>query len=131
MKLICVLFCLLHLPFALAKAPKLLELPKELEATSNSSFAITCTVSSGSRPIFFEWYRDDHQIVSSADVNIKTHDSVSLLFFANLQPTSTAFYSCKAKNIFGEDETSTKLIIQGLEQLLFDVYHVAQHVPPM
>lgn len=114
MKAICIFVVLFHLSLASAKAPKLLELPKNLEATLNSSYAITCTALSGSKPIFFEWYQDDHRIVPSIDVHIKTHDSVSLLFFKNLQQTSTASYKCNAKNIDGHDITSTELVVKGL-----------------
>lgn len=104
-----------HICLVLAKSPKLIELPKQSEANQNSSYAIVCTLSTGTKPVYFEWLQDDHKIVPSNDVQIKNSESSSLLIFSHLRSTNSATFSCMVKNVFGHDLTSTRLIVKGLQ----------------
>ncbi|OTF82921.1 Immunoglobulin domain containing protein, partial [Euroglyphus maynei] len=64
-----------------------------------------------STPIFFEWIKDDHRKLSASEYKIDNHDTTSSLAFKSLNPNDTGSYTCNAKNVYGSDSITTKLII--------------------
>ena len=95
--------------------PNLSKFPaSEIKLWANASYILPCSILSGSTPIFFEWYKDDHQKLSSTEYKIDNYDTMSSIVFKRLDSNDTGTYTCNARNVYGSDSITTKLIIQGL-----------------
>ncbi|OTF79486.1 hypothetical protein BLA29_012753, partial [Euroglyphus maynei] len=90
----------------------------EIKLSVESSYILQCSISSGSTPIFFEWIKDDHKKLSSTEYKIDNYDTISSILFKHLNSNDTGTYTCIAKNVYGSDSITTKLVIQGLIILL-------------
>nr|XP_027202352.1 obscurin-like [Dermatophagoides pteronyssinus] len=101
--------------FYIFSKPILNEFPiSEIRLSINASYILSCTISSGSTPIFFEWFKDDHKKLSSSEYKIDNYATMSSLVFESLNRNDTGSYTCNTKNVYGSDSITTKLIIQGL-----------------
>ena len=97
----------------LASKPKLLSISKELDLLENLSFALQCYVLSGSKPLFFDWFKNGHKLFNSTKVKIDSLNSISTLSLSDLHRDDSGVYSCSVKNAFGNDSTSTIINIKG------------------
>ena len=101
-----------------------MQLPSEIRLRENVSYMFQCHVISDSKPIFFEWLKDNHPLVAtghSSEYKIDHFETWSTLTFKRLTINDMATYTCRVKNVEGIDTTSTKLIIQGLYALIMAV----------
>lgn len=94
--------------------PKLLPLQSSIELFENLTYSLSCSLISGSRPVFFEWLHNGHKIGESVDVQVDSRDRLSMLMFANLQRRHSGKYECRARNAFSVDVASTNILIKGL-----------------
>ena len=78
-------------------------------------FTFTCSTLSGSQPLFFQWFKDGQIITSqSKDIQITSLGKMqSILSIENVKAIDSANYTCNAKNDFGEDIISIRLIVRG------------------
>ena len=108
----CIIYCLFIASSSQAIAPKLLDLPKQISLSENRSHIFSCTLSSGSQPIDFEWLKDHRPLLPSIDrYKIDTVDDLSSLTVRRAQPSDAGLFTCKATNQFGSDSTSSQLLI--------------------
>ena len=78
-------------------------------------FTFTCSVLSGSHPLIFDWFKDGQIITSqSKDIQILSIGKMqSNLIIESVKAIDSANYTCNAKNDFGQDNHSVKLIVRG------------------
>ena len=95
--------------------PKLLPFNGDLqELFENITYPLTCVLISGSKPIFFEWHRNDEKVAERLNVKIDNQDRISLLSLTNVQTSDSGKYQCYAKNQFGQDSIVTNILVKGL-----------------
>uniref|UniRef100_T1K1W5 Uncharacterized protein n=1 Tax=Tetranychus urticae TaxID=32264 RepID=T1K1W5_TETUR len=73
---------------------------------------VTCVVSNGEKPIKFEWFKDGNPMESKDEVNIKHHEMYSFLELKNLKSKHIGNYTCLARNRFGTDSFTSKLLMK-------------------
>ncbi|KAH9528840.1 hypothetical protein DERF_002756 [Dermatophagoides farinae] len=94
--------------------PKLLPFNVDLqELVENITYPLTCVLISGSKPIFFEWYRNDEKVAERLNVKIDNQDRISLLSLTNVQTSDSGKYECYAKNQFGQDSIVTNILVKA------------------
>ena len=91
-----------------------MHLPQENGQFENMSFILSCMVSSGSQPFQFEWIKDDQLLENDDRHKVENHETTSMLSLRKLHRKDTGSYTCKVKNQFGTDSTSTRLLVKGL-----------------
>lgn len=98
--------------------PKLTPVVSQRSLPEGSRFALLCNVEYGSAPLFFQWLKDGHVIVSNSDTNykIETSDKHSTLAIENVHRSDAANYSCIARNAVGSDMQSILISIKGVTQ---------------
>ncbi|KAJ6222590.1 hypothetical protein RDWZM_001135, partial [Blomia tropicalis] len=92
--------------------PKLLELNKKIEVLQNMTYFLQCHLISGSKPIFFQWIKNNEKLSTTDNIKIDNHPTLSLLSIKQLNNTDSGTYSCQAQNAFGTDRTSTQLFVK-------------------
>lgn len=67
----------------------------------------------------FEWFKNEWRIVASDRHRILNapENFNSILRVIDLKPDDSGLYSCIAKNAFGQDKISTKLLVKGKFEL--------------
>lgn len=81
----------------------------------DETISVTCTVSGGDLPIFFEWTLNGEEIDSNSDILIeKRGKRISSLMIESLKAKHAGNYTCRAKNVAGIVEHSSRLIVNGL-----------------
>ncbi|OQR76619.1 hemicentin-2-like [Tropilaelaps mercedesae] len=74
---------------------------------------ILCSVLRGTPPISFSWRKDGRPLIASSDVKIIHLDEFQeQLQISRLSSTHVANYTCQAKNAFGSDHMSTRIIMK-------------------
>ncbi|GIY15759.1 titin [Caerostris darwini] len=75
---------------------------------------VACSVIDGDPPLEFSWMKDDHQVLSSGNIHIKTYeeDFLSNLIISKLDPESNGNYTCRVSNRAGKDEHSAVLLMK-------------------
>ena len=87
-------------------------------------FTFTCSALSGSQPLFFQWFKDG-QIITSQSKHVQITslgNMASYLSIENVKAIDSANYTCNAKNDFGEDNHSVRLIVRGKLNYLITNY---------
>ena len=102
------------LSIVLADEPKLVSFQKSIELLENSTYVLTCNLFSGSKPIFFEWYKNGQKFSETNNVHVENTNHYSLLTMINLTAQDSGNYECRAKNVYGTSSTSTQFVIKGL-----------------
>ncbi|OTF72273.1 hypothetical protein BLA29_007107 [Euroglyphus maynei] len=93
--------------------PKLMPFNGDLlELVENMTFPLNCALISGSKPIFFEWYRNGERIIDR--IKIDNQEQISVLSLSNIQTIDSGKYECLAKNQFGQDSIATNILVKGL-----------------
>lgn len=75
-----------------------------------------CSIGSGDLDgLTYEWLKDDKRVVPSARyrISIAPENFNSILRVIDLRPEDSATYSCVARNAFGQDKISIKLLVKG------------------
>ena len=96
--------------------PKLNKAFNNLEPLAEGGyFSYSCAAISGSQPIIFYWFKDGQTITSqSKNIQIIEFGKMqSNLIIENVKAIDSANYTCNAKNDFGEDNHSVRLIVRG------------------
>ena len=104
--------------------PKLSKVFDRETVSEGTFFSVACTVKSGSQPLFFQWFKDGQAIASqSKDIQITPLGKMqSILSIENVKAIDSANYTCNAKNDFGEDNHSVRLIVRGKLNYLITNY---------
>lgn len=79
----------------------------------NSFSIISCSLSSGSNPITFTWRFNSQPLEKDSDFAIETSDRFSQIKLPQVKKSQSGNYTCLAKNSFGIDSISVKLIVNG------------------
>mgnify|MGYP002652816059 CR=1 FL=1 len=99
----------------LAKAPEVVPFGTILNVEQFEQYLLLCTVSKGTKPIQFEWFKNGAKIDSSnSEILLESKPFSSNVLFENVQPEYSGNYSCKASNSDGYDFISTILQVKGL-----------------
>ena len=95
--------------------PKLSKLLNIETISEGGYFSYSCAAKSGSQPIIFYWFKDGQTITSQTkDIQIiELGKMQSNLIIENVKAIDSANYTCNAKNDFGEDSHSVRLIVRG------------------
>ena len=100
---------------AISGPPKLMSFNGDLhELIENMTYPLTCVLISGSKPIFFDWYRNGEKVMERLNLKIDNQDRISLLSLTNVQTSDSGKYECYAKNQFGQDSIVTNILVKGL-----------------
>ena len=89
-------------------------------STKNQSegtyFSISCTVESGSEPLFFEWSINGEKVKPSPDFNYKIEfdERTSRFKIKKLNRKDSANYGCVVSNQFGSDSQNILLTVKGM-----------------
>lgn len=80
---------------------------------NTANLVVSCSLSSGSKPIVIEWLKNG-QLMTKSDhrVTFKTEDMFSVLIIKDLKLDDIGNYTCVAKNTFGSDQYTSSLIIR-------------------
>ena len=103
----------------LCQPPKLNEFKTSRSLKNGTKFTLFCAIYEGTKPLQFEWRFNDQLLSSSSLSNQKYQiemigDERSLLAIDDIHPNHSGTYSCIARNDFGHDKQSTRLIVTGL-----------------
>ena len=95
--------------------PKLSKLLNIETISEGGYFSYSCAAKSGSQPIIFYWFKDGQTITSqSKGIQITSLGNMaSFLSIENVKAIDSANYTCNAKNDFGQDNHSVRLIVRG------------------
>ncbi len=103
------------------EVPVLLPLPSQSAVTEKSFFRLFCQISTGNRPLFFQWIKNGQTLTNSPEneYKIENNDDFTLFTIKSVDRTDSGNYSCVVRNAFGTDIKSALLEVKGLIQLLF------------
>ncbi|KAH9397795.1 hypothetical protein TYRP_004122 [Tyrophagus putrescentiae] len=106
------------------QAPKLYQLPSQVELEERLSFTFTCNLISNSAGVRFSWSKDgteltDDEALPHKSWRIESSKSFSSLTLTTLQRNDSGVYRCQATDNGGSDSTSTQLVIKGFWLFLF------------
>ena len=87
-------------------------------------FSVVCSVSRGSQPLFFQWFRNGQQInKQSNELQINSlGNKQSILNIEKVTSNDSGNYTCEVKNAFGEDTFTSQLIIRSTNQCNWIVF---------
>lgn len=95
--------------------PVIQKLPGSSNVIAGQKIKISCALTSGSIPITFYWYKNDQQLVSGKQIQIKSlEEDNSVLVINQIRPQDSGEYKCIAKNRIGSDQINVKVTVQGM-----------------
>ena len=97
-----------------ARKPEIIPFLDEYNVEQNESYQLMCSISKGTKPIMFEWFKDDHKLYPNSGFLFDSKPSSSILSFDAFLAHHSGNYSCRASNQDGADQSSTLLQIKGL-----------------
>ena len=118
LKIIIILF--IYVCLSNCTKPEVLKLNPITKLNQNSSFPLSCVSLSGSKPLKFEWFKNNQRIPKDSPLINEIENSYSVLNLKNILPDDAGEYSCFVKNSYGSDSTITVLQIQGL--FIFEIF---------
>lgn len=81
--------------------------------TEDSFYILTCSISSGTKPISFAWKYNNRPLLQSNDFTIETNDQFSFLKLSQVKRSHAGNYTCLARNNEGLDEAQVHLLVKG------------------
>jgi hypothetical protein len=101
------------------EVPVLLPLPSQSAVTEKSFFRLFCQISTGNRPLFFQWLKNGQTLANSPEneYKIENNDDFSIFTIKSVDRSDSGNYSCVVRNEFGTDVQSAVLTVKGLIQL--------------
>jgi hypothetical protein len=98
------------------EVPFLFPLPSQSVLTEGLSFRLFCHSSGGTKPLFFQWNKNQQTLANSpeSEYKIENNDDYSLFSIKSVDRSDSGNYSCVVRNAFGTDIKSTLLIVKGL-----------------
>ncbi|GBL76503.1 Titin [Araneus ventricosus] len=73
---------------------------------------VICSTRRSQSSTVYEWYKDNHLLKKSTNVNIDSNEMYSTLIIDPVEDTSVGNYTCLAKNKFGQDSNSAFLFVR-------------------
>lgn len=119
-----IIFYFSQIALALIDPPIIQTIPIKNNLVERQKFKLGCTLSSGSVPITFEWFKDGKPIVSNTKYVIRNVvEDISDLFINRVTAEDAGVFKCKATNAGGSD--SLEVIIRVISKfnifvLIFD-----------
>ncbi|RWS11618.1 hemicentin-1-like protein [Dinothrombium tinctorium] len=96
-----------------SNSPSVLRQLQVATLTEGSKFTALCSVTKGSEPLYFEWFKDQSPIKASSEVKIESASpSVSILMIDKISKRDSGNYTCKVRNAFGSDNYSFQLVVK-------------------
>ena len=86
----------------------------KVELLPKETFYLLCNVLHGTKPIKFQWFKNDQQISSSRRIVLETEPTMSMLKIYSVQHSDSANYSCQAQNRDDIQKQTTILMIKGI-----------------
>lgn len=107
------LFVLTLIRQTLGQVPPQISPFKVLEDLSEGKrVALVCSVSSGTRPILFQWLKEGQTIENLPNVYTgQTGEYQASLQIENLSADHVGNYTCSAKNAYGSDQMSVAVVL--------------------
>ncbi|XP_047520149.1 Down syndrome cell adhesion molecule-like protein Dscam2 isoform X3 [Pieris napi] len=68
------------------------------ELTEGATVQVLCGVSSGDKPLYFSWFKDDQPLPSNLQIEEKSLNEFSLLMFPELRAAHSGRYTCRVAN---------------------------------
>jgi hypothetical protein len=100
-----------------SKVPKIVEQVERINHPEGTNATFTCTIGSGElNGLKFEWTKDERRIVATSGryrVSVAPENFNSILRVIDLRPDDSGVYSCLARNAFGQDRISIRLVVKG------------------
>ncbi|XP_024944983.1 Down syndrome cell adhesion molecule-like protein Dscam2 isoform X2 [Cephus cinctus] len=86
---------------------------------------VTCSVSSGDRPIYFSWLKDGEPLPSSLRIEERGDDFFSILVFKEVSSRHSGRYTCIATNSAAKVNHTAELLVKVPPQWAFEPQDVA------
>lgn len=94
--------------------PVIQKLPGVSAVIAGQNIKIGCTLTSGSIPMTFSWFKNDKPLISGKQIQIKSYDDDNSVLVVNkIRPQDSGHYKCIAKNSVGSDQIEVKVNVQG------------------
>ncbi|XP_023225181.1 Down syndrome cell adhesion molecule-like protein 1 homolog [Centruroides sculpturatus] len=71
--------------------------------------SVTCSVTSGSRPLKFQWKKDHIDINENTNVAVLTHSDLSAVSIKSIKEENIGNYTCTVSNKYGSNSYMTRL----------------------
>ena len=84
-----------------------------MNAKINAKVLILCTMNQGAPPFSIEWMKDGKLLQSDDHIKIHQVEEYSTLSIKSTKESDAGNYTCHAKNSYGSDSFTTRLVIQG------------------
>ncbi|UYV62103.1 Dscam, partial [Cordylochernes scorpioides] len=99
------------------EAPKLRTITFRTKITAGEKESVTCLALKGSKPLLFEWKKDDKPISKgSPNIQIESKKDLSFIVIDPVGLDSMGNYSCTVSNKHGTDMVSAMLTVQASPQ---------------
>lgn len=112
------MWSLLFLVFASVNcqlAPQLAESFAKKSQNVGTKLKLSCTVQQGSKPLQFEWFKNDRLLlIEDLHFQIKHEVDDSELIIPELNSRDSGNYSCIVRNSIASDSQSTLILVKGL-----------------
>ncbi|KAI1289150.1 Hemicentin-1 [Halotydeus destructor] len=104
---------------AIAEPPQISRQSSILPQQENSKFTVMCSLSKGSNPVRFTWFKNNKPL-KDEDVKIVHLEalSASSLSIEVLKSSDAGNYTCKAENSVGQDSHSLQLTIKHIPRFV-------------
>jgi Down syndrome cell adhesion protein len=96
------------------EAPVIQKSSATLNIVAGQKFKLVCSLSSGSVPVEFSWFKNNDVIVAGNPAQIKSvEEDNSVLTISSISPNDAGLYKCIAKNSAGSDFNEVQVIVKG------------------
>src|SRR5699024_2842390 len=112
-------------------APKLGEIITKRSQNVGTKLKILCSIQEGSKPISFEWRKDEHILVPGANQHFHIESAAadeSQFVIQELVVLDSGNYTCSARNEYGSDQQTTWLTVKGLLGWCFPFAYSFSHI---
>jgi hypothetical protein len=93
--------------------------------TEGNTFRLLCAINYGSKPMYFQWYKNGQSLLNGGKYRIETYDDSSKFAINSIDISDAANYSCHVSNSFGSISQSAILRVKAANRGVIE-----QQVPP-